>query len=96
MNLCLETETFLFAVCFGKKNLKSYETEDRFFLHETTKLGVHCLANKENLNSPTFLLGKNQHTLKLSIHVLANREIENIQPFLLTRDPKTSNNQNMS
>ena len=50
MNLCLETETFLFAVCFGKKNLKSYETEDRFFLHETTKLAILVFLAQNTTN----------------------------------------------
>ena len=63
---------------------------------KNTKLGAHWLNEQKDLKPPTFLLGKNQHTLKLSTLVLANKEIENTQPFLLAKDPRTSNNQNIS
>ena len=77
---------------FSPKHYKQSEKKKS----KTTKFGIHCLTNEKNLNSPTLLLGKNQHTLKLAILVLANRKIENTQPFLLVRNPRTSNYRNTS
>jgi len=66
--LTLEERIFLFAFCFGK-NLKSYKTEDRFSLHEATKLVILVFLIQNTTNNQR----KKTKTTKLGIHYLTNK-----------------------
>jgi len=68
--LTLEERIFLFAFCFGK-NLKSYKTEDRFSLHEATKLAILVFLTKKTSNDQR---KKEQKTTKLGEYCLTNKE----------------------
>jgi hypothetical protein len=82
----LKEKTFLFAFCLGKKNLKSYKTEDRIFLHETTKLAILVFLAKKTTNSQRT---KNQKATKLGKQCLTNEKNLNSPNFLLGKNRHT-------